>query len=144
MAISFSTYDSSTDPLTNLENIEPWIKQVSDNKGFSIGEINYYFSSDNYIHSVNREFLGHDYPTDIITFDYSLRRKISGDILIGIAVVKNNSERFGVTFFEELLRVIIHGVLHLMGYPDYTDEEKKVMRREEDKALKLYQELFSN
>ena len=144
MAISFSTYDLSTDPLANLENIELWIKQVSDNKGFSIGEISYYFSSDNYIHSVNREFLGHDYPTDIITFDYTLRRKISGDILIGIPVVKNNSQRFGVTFFEELLRVIIHGILHLIGFPDYTEEEKKVMRREEDKALKLYQELFSN
>lgn len=144
MAISFSTYDLPTDPPVTLKNIQLWINQIAENKGFRVGQIDYYFSSDNYIHSVNREFLGHDYPTDIITFDYSLRRKISGDIIIGIPVIQNNSERFGVTFFEELLRVIIHGVLHLMGYPDYTEEEKEVMRGEEDKALKLYQELFSN
>jgi len=144
LAISFSIYDLPTHPLSNDENIRSWINQVVVSKGFRLGEVEYIFSSENYIHQVNREFLGHDYPTDIITFDYSHRQLISGDILIGLPVVKNNSERFGVSFFEELLRVIIHGVLHLMGFPDYSDEEKNVMRREEDKALQLFEELFSS
>lgn len=143
MAISFSTYDLPNHPLSNVENVKRWIIQVAEKKGFSVGRLEYFCSSDNYIHSINREFLGHDYPTDIITFDYSIRQKISGDILIGIPVVQNNSERFGVSFFEELLRVIIHGALHLMGFPDYTDEEKNLMREEEDKALKLYYDCFN-
>ncbi|MGM0375516.1 MAG: rRNA maturation RNase YbeY [Bacteroidota bacterium] len=142
MAISFSTYDLPNNPLANVENVKHWIIQVAERKGFKVGRIEYLFSSDIYIHSINREFLGHDYPTDIITFDYSIRRKISGDVLIGIPVVQNNSERFGVSFFEELLRVIIHGALHLMGFPDYTEGEKNLMREEEDKALRLYYQLF--
>jgi len=144
LAISFSIYDLSTHPLNDDENIQRWVAQIIDNKGFRVGNIEYFFTSDKYILQVNREFLGHDYPTDIITFDYSTRQKLSGDILICIPVVKNNSREFGVSFLEEMLRVIIHGVLHLMGFPDYSDEEKLVMRREEDKALKLYWEFFSN
>ena len=143
MAISFSTYDLSY-PLSNLEDIGRWITQVIENKEFRAGNIEYIFCSDTYIHAINCEFLGHDYPTDIITFDYSYRRKLSGDILIGIPVVKNNSQRFGVSYFEELLRVMVHGVLHLMGFPDYNDEEKQVMRSEENRAIELYREMFSN
>jgi len=90
----------------------------------------------------NKKFLSHNYLTDIITFDYSTKRKISGDVLISIPTVSVNAERFGVTFYNELLRVIIHGVLHLMGYDDHTDEEKQSMRNAENIALLFYETNF--
>ncbi len=108
-----------------------------------VGDINYIFCSDNYILETNRNFLSHDYTTDIITFDYSKRRSLSGDILISIPTVSFNAERFGVTFFNELLRVMIHGVLHLLGYKDSTDQEKEEMRRAEDISLLFYETNFA-
>ena len=93
---------------------------------------------------MNREFLSHDYPTDIITFDYSQRKKISGDILIAIPVVQENASSYDVSFFQELLRVLIHGVLHLLGFPDYTEQEKEHMRKEEDRAIHFFYEISSS
>ncbi|PRZ01910.1 rRNA maturation RNase YbeY [Marinilabilia salmonicolor] len=141
MSISFSTYDIEYQ-LPNTEKITDWITEVIENKGFKVGEINYLLCSDDYILESNKKFLSHNYLTDIITFDYSSKRKISGDVLISIPTVSVNAERFGVTFFNELLRVIIHGVLHLMGYDDHTDEEKQTMRNAENIALLFYETNF--
>ena len=142
MAISYSSYDIEYN-LPGKEQISQWITQVIENKNFIVGDINYIFCSDNYILETNRKFLSHDYTTDIITFDYSKRRRISGDVLISIPTVSYNAERFGVTFFNELLRVMIHGVLHLMGYKDSTDKEKEEMRRAEDISLLFYETNFA-
>jgi rRNA maturation RNase YbeY len=141
VSISFSTYDIEYQ-LPNTEKITDWITEVIENKGFKVGEINYLLCSDDYILESNKKFLSHNYLTDIITFDYSSKRKISGDVLISIPTVSVNAERFGVTFFNELLRVIIHGVLHLMGYDDHTDEEKQTMRNAENIALLFYETNF--
>lgn len=142
MAISYSSYDIEYN-LAGKEQISKWITQVIENKDFIVGDINYIFCSDNYILETNRKFLSHDYTTDIITFDYSKRRRISGDVLISIPTVSFNAERFGVTIFNELLRVMIHGVLHLMGYKDSTDKEKEEMRRAEDISLLFYETNFA-
>jgi rRNA maturation RNase YbeY len=142
VAISYSSYDIEYN-LAGNEQISKWITQVIENKDFIVGDINYIFCSDNYILETNRKFLSHDYTTDIITFDYSKRRRISGDVLISIPTVSFNAERFGVTFFNELLRVMIHGVLHLMGYKDSNDKEKEEMRRAEDISLLFYETNFA-
>jgi rRNA maturation RNase YbeY len=142
VAISYSSYDIEYN-LPGKEQISQWITQVIENKNFIVGDINYIFCSDNYILETNRKFLSHDYTTDIITFDYSKRRRISGDVLISIPTVSYNAERFGVTFFNELLRVMIHGVLHLMGYKDSNDKEKEEMRRAEDISLLFYETNFA-
>jgi rRNA maturation RNase YbeY len=141
VSISFSTYDIDYH-LPNTEKITDWITEVIENKGFKVGEINYLLCSDDYILESNKKFLSHNYLTDIITFDYSTKRKISGDVLISIPTVSVNAERFGVAFYSELLRVIIHGVLHLMGYDDHTDEEKQSMRNAENIALLFYETNF--
>lgn len=141
MSISFSTYDIEYN-LPNSDKISHWISEVIEDKGFILGSINYLFCSDNFILENNRKYLNHDYTTDIITFDYSSKRKISGDILISIPTVSFNADRFGVSFFNELLRVIIHGVLHLIGLNDHTEEEKSIMRNTENLALLFYETNF--
>jgi probable rRNA maturation factor len=139
--ISFSSYDIEYNP-PDKEKIRGWISEVIDTKGFRVGEVNYLFCSDNYILESNNKYLSHNYTTDIITFDYSSKRKISGDILISIPTVSVNAERFGVSFLNELLRVIIHGVFHLMGFNDHSDEEKELMRNAENLALLFYETNF--
>ena len=141
MAISFHSIDIDYS-LDNNVKIERWIEQVIENKGFNTGEINYFFCSDEYILKNNRQFLSHDYSTDIITFDYSSKKIISGDVLISIPTVSMNAERYHVPFINELLRVLIHGVLHLMGYKDKTEEEKKEMRAAEDLSLLFFETNF--
>ena len=112
-----------------------WIKAVAASYGLRVGEIAYIFCSDEKILEVNRQFLQHDYYTDIITFDYTENGKINGDIFISVDTVKSNAEKFNVTFDNELMRVIIHGVLHLTGQNDKTPETEKVMHQKEDIAL---------
>jgi probable rRNA maturation factor len=141
VSISFSTYDIEYN-LPDKEKISGWITEVIENKGFRVSDINYLFCSDKFILESNNKFLSHNYTTDIITFDYSSKRKIAGDILISIPTVSLNAERFGVSFFNELLRVIIHGVLHLMGLNDHSDEEKDVMQNAENLALLFYETNF--
>ncbi|WP_010662250.1 rRNA maturation RNase YbeY [Marinilabilia salmonicolor] len=141
MPISFSTYDIEYH-LPNTGIIIEWISEVIENNGFRVGDINYLFCSDGYILESNKKFLSHNYLTDIITFDYSTKRKISGDVLISIPTVSVNAERFGVTFHNEVLRVIIHGVLHLIGYNDHSVEEKEAMRNAENLALLFYETNF--
>ncbi|WP_462318816.1 rRNA maturation RNase YbeY [Marinilabilia sp.] len=134
MAISFSTYDITYN-IPDKDKISDWINEVIENEGFKLGDVNYFFCSDEYILKINRQYLNHDYTTDIITFDYSTRRKISGDIVISIPTVTLNAERFQVSFQQEVLRVIIHGILHLIGYKDSTDDEKEQMRQAENLSL---------
>ena len=113
-----------------------WIEKCIKNKNFTFDEINYIFVDDIYLHKMNMEYLQHDTYTDIITFDYSVGNKLSADIYISIDRIKENSEKFNTDFYNELARVMIHGVLHLMKYNDHTDKEKKQMRSLEDTCLK--------
>lgn len=117
--------------------VTDWIIRVAASHGKRTGDLNYIFCSDARILEVNNQYLQHDYFTDIITFDYSEEKKISGDIYIGIETVASNAELLGVTYESELNRVIIHGVLHLCGFKDKTPETEKIMHQKEDEALKI-------
>lgn len=114
-----------------------WIRQVAASFGKKVGEIAYIFCDDTKILEVNVQYLGHDYFTDIITFDYCEGDSISGDLFISLDTVRSNAEKFGKTYEEELHRVIIHGVLHLCGINDKGPGEREVMEAEENKALGL-------
>ena len=132
------TFNSETTfHLQNEAKTTTWIECVVVSEGFAIGEINYIFCDDAYLNHINKEFLKHDSFTDIISFDYSLGKQISGDIYISIERVLDNAEKYNVTFENELRRVMIHGVLHYMGYKDKTTEEKKVMRLKENTTIYL-------
>ena len=122
-----------------------WLKEVAASRGFTIGDLNYIFCSDGYLLEVNREFLGHDYYTDIITFDNSQdyyfetgREGVSGDVYISIDTVRNNGEQYGEGFERELRRVIVHGLLHLTGCDDTTPALEKKMHAAEDDALRMW------
>lgn len=117
--------------------IENWIRKVAVKKGYVIGEINYIFCDDAYLHKLNVEFLKHDTLTDIISFDNTVGKIISGDIFISVERVMENAQDYKVSFEDELHRVMIHGVLHYLGYQDKSEKEKNVMRKEENKALNL-------
>ena len=132
------TFNSETTfNLQNEAKTTTWIEPVVVSEGFVIGEINYIFCDDLYLNHINKEFLKHDFFTDIISFDYSLGKQINGDIYISIDRVLDNAEQYNVTFENELRRVMIHGVLHYMGYKDKTTEEKKVMRLKENTSIDL-------
>ena len=115
--------------------LENWIEKVVLEKGFEIGEINYIFCDDMYLHKLNVEFLQHDTLTDIISFDNSLGKLISGDIFISVERVNENANDYRVSAEEEMHRVMIHGVLHYMGLKDKTEAEKIEMRNAENLAL---------
>ena len=121
--------------LTNEKNTSSWIQECIGNEAGSLGEINYIFCDDSYLHKINVEFLQHDTLTDVISFDYTLGKEINGDIFISIERVKENASIFNVPFENELHRVIIHGVLHFLGFKDKTDEEKEIMREKENECL---------
>lgn len=126
--------------LKNKERIKSWIEKVVDkvsNHTIRVGDVNVIFCNDSYLLSLNREFLKHDYFTDIITFDYNENNVISGDLFISIDTVGANAVEYGVSFQEELHRVIIHGILHLLGYGDATEAERKEMTKMENYALDL-------
>ena len=115
--------------------LKNWIENVVADEDFSIGEINYIFCDDDYLHKLNVEFLQHDTLTDIISFDNTLGKLISGDIYISVERVRDNAKDFKVSFLDELHRVMIHGVLHYMGYKDKSEKEKIKMRNAENTAL---------
>ncbi len=116
-----------------------WIKTISESEGYKVGDINYIFCSDDYLLEINKEYLQHDYYTDIITFDNSEEEgKLEGDIFVSVDRVKDNAVTLGVDFETELRRVIIHGLLHLIGYEDTSDDLKKQMREKEDACLLLF------
>ncbi|MDF9800568.1 putative rRNA maturation factor [Catalinimonas alkaloidigena] len=117
----------------------PWIEKAILNEGYTLENLNYIFCSDAYLLQINILYLQHDYFTDIITFDNSeFSLSLDGDIFISIERVDDNSQSEQTTFFHELLRVIIHGALHLMGYDDKDTFSKSTMRKMEDKYLDLY------
>ena len=122
-------------PALDERKVSRWIRAVAADYGFSVGQIHYIFYSDERELEVNREFLGHDYYTDVITFDYSTAQTLNGDIFISLDTVRSNAEMVGATFEQELLRIIIHGVLHLTGQGDKTPETKVQMTEKEEKAL---------
>ena len=132
--IHFST-DSIEMPVLDERRISRWIRAVAAEYGFSVGNIHYIFCSDERELAVNREFLGHDYYTDVITFDYSTASTLNGDIFISLDTVRSNAEMVGTTFEHELHRILIHGVLHLTGQGDKTPETKAQMTEKEEKAL---------
>tara|TARA_B100001059_G_C17833331_1_gene586192 strand:- start:2859 stop:3272 length:414 start_codon:yes stop_codon:yes gene_type:complete len=132
------TFNSETTfNLNNEAKTILWIERVVVLEGFVIGEINYIFCDDIYLNHINKEFLKHDSFTDIISFDYSLGKQISGDIFISIERVLDNAGKYNVTFENELRRVMVHGVLHYMGYKDKTIEEKKIMTLKENTCILL-------
>ena len=114
-----------------------WLKLVAESEIKKLGNINIIFCSDNYILDVNVKYLGHDYFTDIITFDYCEKDILSGDLFISIDTVRDNAEFYKTEFNDELNRVIAHGLLHLIGYDDHTPEEQKIMREKENYYLEL-------
>ena len=114
-----------------------WLKMVAESEVMKLGNICIIFCSDNYILDVNIKFLGHDYFTDIITFDYCEGNVLSGDLFISIDSVRENAEYYKTEFSDELNRVIVHGLLHLIGYDDHTEEEQKIMREKENYYLEL-------
>ncbi|HDO06735.1 MAG TPA: rRNA maturation RNase YbeY [Bacteroidetes bacterium] len=116
----------------------PWIKQAIHEENHQPGDLFYHFCSDEFLLKINQEFLQHDYLTDIITFPLSTQSEIvSGEIFISIDRVRENASALQTGFEREFARVLIHGVLHLTGYDDHTDEEKRVMRSKEDYYLSL-------
>ena len=118
--------------------ISNWIKKVVKREGGNFVSLNVVFCSDGYLLNINRDYLKHDYLTDIITFDYSEAKKISGEIYISIDRVRDNANGLKLPFEIELRRVIIHGVLHLLGYKDKTASQKKAIRKKEDECLSLF------
>ena len=123
--------------LTNETQLTDWVVNCIESDAFKVGEINYIFCDDAYLHKLNVEFLQHDTFTDIISFDNTLGKIIGGDIFISIERVKENSKTFNTSFDAELHRVMIHGVLHFMNYKDKTEEEKVTMRAKENQCLFL-------
>lgn len=136
MAISFHLENVDFPAIKKRETAN-WIKAVAKNFNRQVGEISYLFCDDTKILEINREYLQHDYYTDIITFDYSEDKTISGDISISLDTVRSNSQKFKTAYEEELHRVIIHGILHLCGLRDHSEEEKNAMREAENAALLL-------
>ena len=136
MAITFTNQNVNFS-LKNKTCIKKWLKTLVEDHGKRMGDVAYSFCDDDYILEVNRSFLDHDTYTDIITFDYVEADVISGDILISVERVADNARQFGVTFEQELCRVLSHGVLHLLGFKDKSKRDAANMRNKEEEALKL-------
>ena len=136
MAITYQTEGIKMPDIKNRETTE-WIKAVAATYEKRIGEIAYIFCSDEKILEVNRQYLQHDYYTDIITFDYCEGNRLSGDLFISLETVKTNSEQFNTPYEEELHRTIIHGILHLCGINDKGPGEREIMEAAENKALAM-------
>lgn len=128
-------------PAIDCEKLDEWIAKVAASHNRIVGPLVYIFCDDEKIIEVNRQFLNHDYYTDIITFDYSRGRMISGDMFISLDTVLSNSEAVGATYERELHRVIIHGVLHLCGINDKGPGEREIMEGFENKALAMLDEM---
>jgi rRNA maturation RNase YbeY len=141
MAIRFSSQSGNFE-LSETQKVRQWVAEVIRRRGMTVGNINYLFCDDEYLLGVNQQYLQHDTYTDIITFDYVAGSLVSGDIMISVDRVEENAGKFGVPFEQELHRVIIHGVLHLLGQGDKSESEAAEMRRLEESALGLWEQLF--
>jgi probable rRNA maturation factor len=115
-----------------------WVGRIIESEGFIAGQIDYVFCTDEYLLQLNQEYLNHDTLTDIITFDYTDRKTISGDIFISTERVEDNAKEFQVDVLNELRRVMSHGILHLVGYGDKSDDEAKLMREKEEEKIKMF------
>lgn len=131
------TSDGVELPKLDYAKLEKWIGEVAQSHGRIVGDIAYIFCGDDKIIEVNRQFLNHDYYTDIITFDYSRGKLISGDMFISLDTVASNADGLGVDYENELMRVIIHGILHLCGINDKGPGEREIMEENENVALKM-------
>lgn len=133
------TYQTDGTRMPNIKKrpTTAWIRSVAETYGKKVGDVNYIFCNDERILEVNREYLQHDYYTDIITFDYTEGNTISGDLFISLDTVKTNSEQFATEYDEELHRTIIHGILHLCGINDKGPGEREIMEAAENKALAM-------
>lgn len=132
--------DSTSYRLRQKRAVASWLRQVAEAEGYTLGDVSYIFCSSAVHRKMNIDFIGHDYFTDIITFDYSELEEgvVSGDIFIDVETVADNARIYGVTAREEMLRVVVHGVLHLCGQKDKEPEDEKEMHRKEDKYLAMY------
>ena len=124
--------------LDNETQFSDWISRVILSENKKEGDINYIFCDDEYILEINKQYLDHDYYTDIISFDYSVGNELNGDIFVSIDRVKENATDFNATFDDELKRVIIHGILHYCGYKDKSEEDEALMRSKEDEKTKMF------
>ena len=139
--ISFSTADTAFKYKAKAP-VRKWLELFSVSKSFVLSNLSIVFCSDEFLLKMNVEYLQHDYYTDIISFDYSDGRSIAGELFISVDRVRDNANALNKSFESELLRVIAHGVLHLMGYKDKSKADQKKMRSEEDAAILLYSGLF--
>lgn len=135
------TSNEVTFPELDLELMERWLHEVANTHSRLLGPLTYIFCSDEKILEVNRQFLQHDYYTDIITFDYTHGRRVSGDMFISLDTVKSNAELVGATFANELHRVIVHGLLHLCGIDDKGPGEREIMEAHENNALDMLKQM---
>jgi len=142
MTISWLTENVEFPEVVEKSIVEPWLAKVAEAHGKIPGKLTYIFTDDEGILAVNRKFLNHDYFTDIITFDYSKRGIVNGDIYISLETVATNAEQFGQNPIRELHRVLAHGLLHLCGINDKGPGEREIMERHEDEALDMLAEML--
>ncbi len=128
-------------PKLRYSIVSLWIKNVLKLENHQSGILSYIFCNDDYLYNINKQFLSHDYYTDIITFDYSEKNMVSGDMFISIERVKENSLLYNCSYNDEILRVMIHGLLHLLGYNDSNEIEKELMRKMEDEYVLMFKEI---
>jgi len=140
MAILFVS-EGVKKPKLKFKDISFWIKQIILNNNLIAGNITYIFCNDEYLLDINKRFLTHDYFTDIITFDYCAGNMISGDMYISVDRVKENCEVFNDSYENEILRVVVHGLLHLLGYKDSSDTERELIREMENKCILIFQNI---
>ena len=142
MAVRYFT-DDCTYRLPQKRLTARWLHEVAAGEGYALGDVTYIFCSAQRLLEMNRQYLGHDYFTDVITFDYSDRkdaRIVSGDIFIDVETVADNARQYGATTLQEMRRVVVHGVLHLCGQGDITPRTNAQMHRKEDKYLKFWED----
>ena len=132
-------YEEINFVLPQQTKTKAWLKTVIKQEDFRLEHINFIFCSDAYLHKLNKDYLDHDTLTDIITFDYTEENLLEGDIYISIDRVGENARQINTPFEQELKRVMVHGLLHMMGYTDKTDDQRQQMRNKEDSSLSLYQ-----
>ena len=132
--ISYFTQDTAFE-FKGKRKCSSWLKDVAASEGHRMGDLSIIFCSDPYLLDINKKYLEHDYYTDIITFDYCEEDILNGDLFISIDTVRANADFYGATFHEDLSRVIVHGVLHLIGYDDHSDDDVKQMRAKENEYL---------
>ena len=140
MAIQFFEEEINF-PLKEKNKHKKWLRKIAENAGFKITDLNYIFCTDEYLYKINLEYLNHDTYTDIITFDNSEKEYIiEGDIFVSVERIVENAEKLESKFESEILRVMSHGLLHLMGYKDKNQDDKKIMREMEDRCISLFQQ----